>query len=353
MKKLLLLLAFVVVLTANGQTLYSDNFTSFTVGNIGTDIAGTAVGQGNHKTFIGTGGTNAGNSSFAIVANSNPVYGNVLQITGSDAATGTRFMWKDGFPALWSARTAGNNIIEVEYDYFTGPASTSRNDFRIVVYSAEATPKIIAGMIFNKNATVSAVNYVNLCRGLAFFDNAGTMGLFSFGLGSTATPQIVFADNTWVKVGFSYNKTSGVVTWKGPGINGFVQGAAPGLDINEVDFLGAAGATNVVATVGVFDNIIVRASSTDTLLSVSSPEIISNKFSVSPNPTNDFINISSSDNIGVNGVTIADLNGRVIKEMSYNNISNIQVNLTDLADGMYIMNIKSEQGIATKKILKN
>ena len=79
----------------------------------------------------------------------------------------------------------------------------------------------------------------------------------------------------------------------------------------------------------------------------------SNKFSVSPNPTKNIVNISSSDNTAVNGVSIVDLNGRVIKEISYNNISNIQVNLTDLADGMYIMNIKSEQGIATKKILKN
>jgi hypothetical protein len=85
---------------------------------------------------------------------------------------------------------------------------------------------------------------------------------------------------------------------------------------------------------------------------LSNDSFTSNKFSVSPNPTSDFVNISSSENIGVNGITVVDLNGRTVKELSYNNLSNIEVNLSDLSAGMYLMTIKSEQGVATKKIMK-
>ena len=86
---------------------------------------------------------------------------------------------------------------------------------------------------------------------------------------------------------------------------------------------------------------------------LSNESYISNKFSISPNPTLDFVNISSADNIGVNAISVADINGRIVKELVYKNVTDVQVNISDLASGMYIMSIKSEQGIATKKIVKN
>ena len=55
----------------------------------------------------------------------------------------------------------------------------------------------------------------------------------------------------------------------------------------------------------------------------------------------------------VSGISITDLNGRVVKQISYTNVSDIQVNVSDLASGMYMMNITSDKGSVTKKILKN
>lgn len=352
MKKLLLLSTLFYFSCISAQPLISDNFTTFTLGNIGTVTTGATAGQGGYFTFNTAGGTNGGNSNYQVVATGNPTYGNAFQLTGSDAATGTRFMWKDGLDVLWGARLAANNIIEVEYDFFTGPASTSRNDFRVVIYSDEATPRIIAGLFFSKNATISTVNYTNVVRGLALADNAGTPTLFSYGLGTTAAPQIVFADNTWVRVGFSFNKTSGAVTFRGPGFNGSVNGVAAGIDPGEIDFISAAGTGNTVVASGTFDNFVSRAAATDTLLSIQN-SVVSASFSVSPNPTTDFVNITSANNIGINGLSITDINGRIVKELTFKNVADTQVNLSDLAAGMYIMNISSEQGIATKKILKN
>jgi hypothetical protein len=86
---------------------------------------------------------------------------------------------------------------------------------------------------------------------------------------------------------------------------------------------------------------------------LSTSEFLDSKFSVSPNPANDFISVTNSDNILVSGISITDLNGRVVKQNSYTNVSDIQVNVSDLASGMYMMNITSDKGSVTKKIVKN
>ena len=82
-------------------------------------------------------------------------------------------------------------------------------------------------------------------------------------------------------------------------------------------------------------------------------EFLNSKFAISPNPANDFITLSNTDNIIVKSISMTDLNGRVVKQVSYSDASNIQVNVADLASGMYLMNITSDQGTATKKVVKN
>lgn len=82
-------------------------------------------------------------------------------------------------------------------------------------------------------------------------------------------------------------------------------------------------------------------------------DFFSKQFSVFPNPANDVISITNSADINVNAISIVDFNGRVIKKEKFENISNINVKVSDLANGVYIMNIISNQGTATKKFIKN
>lgn len=82
-------------------------------------------------------------------------------------------------------------------------------------------------------------------------------------------------------------------------------------------------------------------------------EFLDSKFSVSPNPANDFVTISNADNISVKAISITDLNGRVVKQNTYSNVTNVQVNVSDLASGVYMMSISSDKGSVTKKIIKN
>lgn len=85
---------------------------------------------------------------------------------------------------------------------------------------------------------------------------------------------------------------------------------------------------------------------------LSTSDFLASKFSVYPNPVKDVISISNTDNVLVNGITISDLNGRMVKQIKYNNISDIQINVSDLSSGIYMMNISSDKGTATKKIVK-
>ncbi len=91
--------------------------------------------------------------------------------------------------------------------------------------------------------------------------------------------------------------------------------------------------------------------------SVSAPlsvgDVLSNKFSVFPNPSSNVISISNTENINVNGIQITDLNGRIVKDVKYVSTPNVAINISDLATGMYMMNITSDQGTAVKKIMKN
>ena len=366
MKKLLLISTFALTLGLNAQTLLTENCTALTIGNVGTDVTGVTPGQGGWSTFSSTSIPVGTNSDYQVV-NQAGVYGNAFQITGSANTTGTKYMFQK-LATLWAGRTVGNEILEVEYDFFTGASSTSRNGFAVYIFSDEATPKVICGFTFSKNATINLpgtttpAQYNNLVRGLAYYSNTATppvVGTFTFGLGTVTPFQITTTDNNWIKIGLSFNKTTGEVKWKVPSLNasGTVVGAGVGLNPGEIDIIGTTGSSaavpNAVSATGIFDNLIVRASLTDTLLGTISNEIVSNSFSISPNPANDLVKISNTDNINVNEITITDLNGRIVKTTNFKNVSNIEVNVADLTSGVYFMNINSDKGIITKKIMKN
>ena len=105
---------------------------------------------------------------------------------------------------------------------------------------------------------------------------------------------------------------------------------------------------NAVGRQGLFvDNFTV------TEAPLSTKDFIGSKFSVSPNPANDFINISNSENIKVSNIKITDLNGRVVKQNNFDNVSNINLNVSDLSSGVYMMNINTNEGSTVKKIIKN
>lgn len=377
MKKILLLMLMLQAVTMHSQILLNRNYNALVVGNIASDITGATSGQGAMFAEYSNGvapttSSNAAATNGQVIIN-DVAHANVLQFIGPNGDKGTRFIWEDGLSAAWSGRNSTNNIVEIEVELFTGAGGiTSRNTVGLSLYG-NAYSIVPVGFSFNPSTLVLS--------GTAYYatdiNTVATYGNYTINLGTTAVPYTLPA-NTWVKIGMSYNTVTRAIIWKSnTGLNATFTGvqqrvvspdstvsyvAISPLELDYVLFSGSLPASvgppavtaipNTSAATILFDNLLVRASATNTLLGVEK-SLVSNKFSISPNPTSDFVNISSAENIGVNGVSIADINGRIVKEMSYKNMTDVQVSLSDLAAGMYIMNIKSEQGTATKKILKN
>ena len=337
MKKKLLLITLALSFTiSNAQVIIDDNYNSLTVGDVGTSFDGSTAGQDNYFT------QGLANSEFQI-ASDGATGGNEVNIIGSAAATGTKYMWKD-ISASWAGRTSGNNILNVEFDVYTGAATTSKNSARLFIYSDSV---LLAGLLFNFETKAIS--------GIAYYNNAGTLNSYSFALGDAGASLILDA-SSWVRLGVSYNTDTNEVIWKGPGFYGGVPGAIPATGTNqpiEIDYVHGAGTGNTVSVTSRFDNLLANASATEDLLGSTDYNLVENKFSVSPNPANDFITVSNTANFLLSEISITDLNGRVVKHNSYSNVSNVQVNISDLSSGVYMIKITSDQGTATKKIVKN
>lgn len=366
MKKLLLFL-FVTNFSLQAQVILTEDCESLTVGNVGTDFTGVTAGQSNWYTR--TLAVANGNANYQVAAIGAP-YGNVIKITGFNGAnvtnptvatTNSRFMYKD-ISSDWNFRDAGNDITEVEYDFFTGPATTSSNIMRVALYDGAtnvATSKVLAGFIITmSNLTV---------RGLGHYDpvangGTGTVGAFSFTLASNGATPPVFSDltlqpSTWYKLGFSYNYTTGEMKFKGAGITvNTIPGAAAGTAVNNLTLIATTGGTaalpNAASAIGTFDNIIVKATSTDTLLATNSVAPLSNIFEISPNPASTSLTIVSKE-IKITNIEMTDINGRIVRKIEFGNVDEIELNIADLSSGVYMLKITSDTGFSTKKIIKN
>ncbi|MBP6754574.1 MAG: T9SS type A sorting domain-containing protein [Bacteroidia bacterium] len=328
---------------ANAQEFLYDNYNSLTVGNVGTNVAGTVLGQGGYYTF-GTGGAN---TNFQIVADT-PAQGNVVQLTGSATATGTWYMFKD-ITAGWAARTAGNNVINVEFDIYTGGATTSKNTSRVYIYNSDGST-VLGGLMLNLETKALS--------GIAFYDpnNGGVnpVGTYSFNLGAS-NAVISLTASSWVRVGISYNTTTRQLVWKGPGFYVGVTGATPATGTTapgEIDYINSAGTANTVSATSKFDNLMARANATENLLGNSSFNSTVATFSnVYPNPVVDFASISLID-ATINAITVMDINGRLVKSGNSNELATAKIDLSDLTAGIYLMKIETDKGISTEKIIK-
>ena len=146
--------------------------------------------------------------------------------------------------------------------------------------------------------------------------------------------------------------TAGQVLWSKPqsGSNRFT---TLGLTIDQsgnIIFGGYFGGSNLVldttiltntSSTGYIDAIVAKLSSTTLSTSTFEREALV----IYPNPTRDFITISTKE--AIKKVTILDLNGRVLDTQF-----DTTVNLTNLTSGIYLLNIETETEISSNKIIK-
>lgn len=92
---------------------------------------------------------------------------------------------------------------------------------------------------------------------------------------------------------------------------------------------------------------------TVTAETLSTNNYLASQISIFPNPVNEVLNITNVENVQITGATITDLNGRIVKTAGFNGVSEAQINISNVASGIYILNIYSDKGLITRKIVKN
>lgn len=289
-----------MAVSAFSQTIWSDNFESYNVGNLGT--------QGGWQN---DGVTTA---SWTKVANITPAtYGKSFQLGSTVANADGAWKYREFDPSI---RTSGNDIFVVEYDYYTG---TSGTDAAGVV------------QIYNTDDGYLNIMEIGYTDGYLYLADAYD-GIY---LDENASV------NTWYHIKAAFDSTTGEIRVK---LNNndvlTYEGYNPGYLPNEFDVL------MVGDTTAGFDNIVVSATNADPFLAVSD---VTKKSSVSvyPNPATDVVNIKSDKK--VENVSIYDVAGKIVKTTTETSI-----NVENLAKGSYIVSIKYVDGSkeSTKVIKK-
>ena len=241
-------LSLVAAVTANADMVVSQqNFDNLTVGNLASDTTGTTAGQGGWYIFGSA-------ASYAQVV-SDPSAGihnggQVLQTQAATSGTSTRFTWNDDVMNTMGSNPTENNVFNMTYDFYMGGvSSTSTNRYGNYLYDTTGT-KIIAGVTMQNN---TGQFYL-----LSNYNNAGTIGNFSFSTGTSG----ILTRNTWYTFQYSFNSTTGRVTagFKAFGAatftDFFVDGAAAGSVAGEYDLIGSVNAAAAgTSTLGYYDNI--------------------------------------------------------------------------------------------------
>jgi len=148
---------------ACGQTLYTENFNSYTTGNVGTDISGTVPGKGGWytKSVIGSFSPNpaaGANTDYQIVVEPNK--GNVVEIPPmSLVGDFNRFLYRTDLKTYWQQRTPGNNVFKLAFDVFCTNFDNETgirmhlfsNEGRLLTYGLHQDSGYICRNIGNRN----------------------------------------------------------------------------------------------------------------------------------------------------------------------------------------------------------
>jgi hypothetical protein len=201
---------------------------------------------------------------------------------------------------LWQKTFGGSNVDKA--DAIQG---TSDNGF------------IVAGRSFSNDGDVTVHNATNTTSDywIVKLDSAGTLQ-WEKSLGGTGDDEAKaieqINDSTYIVSGYS-NSTDGDVTGNHGGSDIWIVQLGP-VSLGEMELLNK------------------------------------NAFTVFPNPASNKIRIENASSTHIKEVDISDVNGKKIKSISFIEKEN-QIDVSDLEAGFYFLQVKTEKGIVTKKII--
>ena len=327
MKKLIIytitLFLLFVMPTVKAQVLFSEDFDSYPAGHLNTDYTGTTPGQG------GWWVSRNPNSTTTVMITPATGKGNVATISNVTSINGVSFRQDNGIiDVLWNNRITGNNILKFEYEFYgTGV-------FNVHGSITSLGPNLI-NITFQSNLNRIGANY---------WDSTSIKNIVLKNYNTTPFPY-----NTWIKAEMFIDYNTNDVYFYIPTLN--LQATAKILHNripDNIDFMIDNDSTSVVN----LDNIKLSALQTLPSYILSTNEQLAAKFNLYPNPASNVVNITNSENMLVNQVTIYDTTGRLITTENYNTEAEIQLNVENLASGTYLLYLQTTEGTAVKKLVK-
>lgn len=85
-------------------------------------------------------------------------------------------------------------------------------------------------------------------------------------------------------------------------------------------------------------------------LGIETQTIADERISVYPNPTSDYLNIQNDSNTTIDTITVTDLTGRKVLDQNQNTM---QINVQNLAKGMYVLEVSVGEHKEIRKFLKD
>jgi len=246
---------------------------------------------------------------------------------------------------LWSNRTAGNDILKYEGEFYVAFEKRFPTNLGL---------SIELGRI-ESNETIDP----NIVTPVEFFYSEATKVLTV-----DAYTQIPIVETipispwSWIKVIAYVDYTTGYVYFEIPSTNIAYKSKAP-LRSNYFkifNLLLLTFTSDVTSNNGnrppcfaKLDNFKVSVVNT---LPLSLEKLTAATFTIFPNPVTDIVTITNSNNIGVEGIEVFDINGKKVKSQKFNKENQVQLNLADCATGTYLLYIKTNMGTAVEKVIK-
>ena len=325
MKNILLItIALFTTSITNAQVLFSEDFDSYSAGHLNTDYTSTTVGQG--------GWLISGSNATAMV-NAETGKGNVLSITSSGNNTSVNrlitFKQAQGVIGnLWKNRTVGNNVLKFEVEFYGADSFSAA----IGILSQSAT-LINVGFPQNQNRIVG--NYL---------DNTWIKHIVLKDYANTSFPY-----NIWIKTELFVDYNTKNVYFYIPTLNLWLTKPFSHNTIPEDIYSDIRLSSLAIVKI---DNIKLTALKSVPPYVLSANTFLAQKFNLYPNPATNVVTITNNENRLVNQVAVYDVTGKLISTQSFNNETEIQLNVENLASGTYMLHLQTAEGTAVKKLVK-
>lgn len=353
--------------SALAQTLFTENFESYNYGAFSNNIDGTIATHSGWYAQVGllplpwyASGAYVPDN-LKVVAD--PVKGKVLHGFEQRTVFGEgvlAYIYREDLDVFWQQRSFGNNVLKVSFDLHTGKLFEPNVDMKSIMHlylrgrnNNNLPGDLLLGMWFDTHI---------YSEGLIISGNAydGTLG----GRWEEEFKITNLPEEEWITVALYLDYDNDRMYLSIPetgytlGIDTQPLVLPVGPGPHETDHTPVSlglhfwhDRSNLPVYGLKIDNINISAQNTAPALGVE--KIDAERFNVFPNPTTGLLTVTNNENVGIQQIEVLDSSGKIIKTQSFANESNVNIDLSAFASGIYMLHIKTEQGTAVKKLIKN